>query len=89
MIVLLIHQEYNYGNDMFPLIQFLPISMRNTLLALVIFTSLLCSTWATFGDKAILKEKDMMRKIVFDKKTPDVFYCPMQKPSSMNKIIVT
>lgn len=63
--------------------------MRNTLFALVIFTSLLCSTWATFGDKAILKEKDMMRKIVFDKKTPDVFYCPMQKPSSMNKIIVT
>lgn len=42
-----------------------------------------------FGDKIPLKEKDMMRKsIVFDKKTPDVFYCPMQKPSTMNKLIV-
>lgn len=42
-----------------------------------------------FGDKIPIKEKDMMRKsIVFDKKTPDVFYCPMQKPSSMNKLIV-
>lgn len=42
-----------------------------------------------FGDKIPIKEKDMMRKsIVFDKKTPDVFYCPMQKPSSMKKLIV-
>ncbi|XP_030384570.1 uncharacterized protein LOC115631861 isoform X2 [Scaptodrosophila lebanonensis] len=31
----------------------------------------------------------MMRKsIVFDKRTPDVFYCPMRKPTSMNKLIV-
>ncbi|XP_055386237.1 uncharacterized protein LOC129615142 isoform X2 [Condylostylus longicornis] len=42
-----------------------------------------------YGDKINLKEKDLMRKsIVFDKKTPDVFYCPMQKPSNMNKLIV-
>lgn len=40
-------------------------------------------------DKLKYKEKDMMRKsIVFDKHTPDVFYCPMQKPTSFNKLIV-
>lgn len=33
--------------------------------------------------------KDMMRKsIVFDKNTPDVFYCPIQKPTGMDKLIV-
>ncbi|XP_030754793.1 uncharacterized protein LOC115881457 [Sitophilus oryzae] len=33
--------------------------------------------------------KDMMRKsIVFDKNTPDVFYCPIHKPSGMDKLIV-
>ncbi|XP_044763540.1 uncharacterized protein LOC123320312 [Coccinella septempunctata] len=33
--------------------------------------------------------KDMMRKsIVYDKNTPDVFYCPIQKPSGMDKLIV-
>ncbi|XP_065226459.1 uncharacterized protein LOC135849796 isoform X2 [Planococcus citri] len=32
---------------------------------------------------------DMMRKsIVFDKKTPDVFYCPQQKPKSFDKLYV-
>lgn len=32
---------------------------------------------------------DMMRKsIVFDIKTPKVFYCPQDKPSDMNKMIV-
>ncbi|XP_037912424.1 uncharacterized protein LOC119652391 isoform X2 [Hermetia illucens] len=40
-------------------------------------------------NKIVIKEKDMLRKsIVFDKKTPDVFYCPMQKPSGLNKLIV-
>ncbi|XP_030556400.1 uncharacterized protein LOC115759574 isoform X1 [Drosophila novamexicana] len=63
--------------------------MKSNLLAIFALTTLVCSTRATLGGKAVLKEKDMMRKIVFDKKTPDVFYCPMQKPSSMNKIIVT
>ncbi|KAF5286589.1 hypothetical protein FQA39_LY16272 [Lamprigera yunnana] len=34
-------------------------------------------------------KKDMMRKsIVFDKNTPDVFYCPIHKPSGMDKLIV-
>ncbi|RZC33211.1 uncharacterized protein BDFB_001130 [Asbolus verrucosus] len=33
--------------------------------------------------------KDMMRKsIVFDKNTPDVFYCPIHKPTSFDKMIV-
>jgi hypothetical protein len=32
---------------------------------------------------------DMMRKsIVFDIKTPKVFYCPQEKPSDMDKLIV-
>ncbi|XP_066997044.1 uncharacterized protein [Anabrus simplex] len=32
---------------------------------------------------------DMMRKsIVFDKKTPDVFYCPQHKPTGFDKMIV-
>ena len=35
------------------------------------------------------KEKDLMRKsIVFDKNTPDVFYCATQKPTGMDKLIV-
>lgn len=33
--------------------------------------------------------KDMMRKsIVFDKDTPDVFYCPIHKPTGFDKLIV-
>lgn len=33
--------------------------------------------------------KDMMRKsIVFDKNTPDVFYCPIHKPTGLDKLIV-
>ncbi|XP_068201630.1 uncharacterized protein [Palaemon carinicauda] len=32
---------------------------------------------------------DMMRKsIVFDKATPDVFYCPIDKPTSFEKMYV-
>lgn len=34
-------------------------------------------------------QADMMRKsIVFDPKTPKVFYCPQEKPQGMNKMIV-
>ncbi|CAH0549778.1 unnamed protein product [Brassicogethes aeneus] len=37
----------------------------------------------------IFAAKDMMRKsIVFDKNTPDVFYCPIHKPTGMDKLIV-
>ncbi|XP_058796206.1 uncharacterized protein LOC131667046 [Phymastichus coffea] len=32
---------------------------------------------------------DMLRKsIVFDKNTPDVFYCPVHKPTGFDKMIV-
>uniref|UniRef100_A0A1B6KK86 Uncharacterized protein n=1 Tax=Graphocephala atropunctata TaxID=36148 RepID=A0A1B6KK86_9HEMI len=32
---------------------------------------------------------DMMRKsIIFDKKTPGVFYCPQHKPTGIDKMIV-
>ncbi|KAK6621866.1 hypothetical protein RUM44_001673 [Polyplax serrata] len=35
------------------------------------------------------ESKDMLRKsIVFDKKTPDVFYCPQKKPKGVDKMIV-
>ncbi|XP_050078807.1 uncharacterized protein LOC126565654 isoform X1 [Anopheles maculipalpis] len=34
-------------------------------------------------------EKDLLRKsIVYDKNTPDVFYCPVNKPTGMDKMIV-
>lgn len=40
-------------------------------------------------EKKLSKEKDMMRKsIVFDKNTPDVFYCPTSKPTGFDKLIV-
>ncbi|EEB10823.1 conserved hypothetical protein [Pediculus humanus corporis] len=36
-----------------------------------------------------VESKDMLRKsIVFDKKTPDVFYCPQKKPKGIDKMIV-
>lgn len=45
----------------------------------IIAIALLASTWAG----------DMMRKsIVFNKKTPDVFYCPQRKPTGFDKMIV-
>lgn len=41
---------------------------------------------SVFGE---ILAKDMMRKsIVFDKNTPDVFYCPIQKPTGFDKLIV-
>ncbi|XP_044742454.1 uncharacterized protein LOC123304953 isoform X4 [Chrysoperla carnea] len=37
----------------------------------------------------IVEAGDMMRKsIVFDKNTPDVFYCPIHKPTGFDKLIV-
>lgn len=36
-----------------------------------------------------VRAKDMTRKsIVFDKNTPDVFYCPIQKPTGFEKLMV-
>lgn len=41
------------------------------------------------GKQHKYKEKDMMRKsIVFDKTTPDFFYCPTNKPTGFDKLIV-
>ncbi|KAF7266492.1 uncharacterized protein LOC143193719 isoform X2 [Rhynchophorus ferrugineus] len=52
----------------------------NVLVLVTIFISLLAMAVGI---------KDMMRKsIVFDKNTPDVFYCPIHKPSGMEKLIV-
>uniref|UniRef100_A0A1B6D7F5 Uncharacterized protein n=1 Tax=Clastoptera arizonana TaxID=38151 RepID=A0A1B6D7F5_9HEMI len=37
----------------------------------------------------VVHSKDLMRKsIVFDKKTPGVFYCPQHKPTGFDKMIV-
>ncbi|XP_054275230.1 uncharacterized protein LOC128995364 isoform X2 [Macrosteles quadrilineatus] len=36
-----------------------------------------------------VEAKDMLKKsIVFDKKTPGVFYCPQHKPTGIDKMIV-
>lgn len=52
----------------------------NTLTFLAVFATLLA---------VVMGVKDMMRKsIVFDKNTPDVFYCPIHKPTGMDKLIV-
>lgn len=52
--------------------------MRTLLLATALLWALLASVHA-----------DMMRKsIVFDPKTPKVFYCPQDKPVDMSKMIV-
>lgn len=41
-----------------------------------------------FEKKLSVNEKDLMRKaIVFDKNTPNLFYCSTHKPSA-NKMIV-
>ncbi|XP_011314907.1 uncharacterized protein [Fopius arisanus] len=37
----------------------------------------------------VVKAGDMMRKsIVYDKNTPDLFYCPQHKPTGFEKMIV-
>lgn len=50
-----------------------------TLLLLICF--FVASTFA-------MKDSMIRKSIVFDKNTPDVFYCPIQKPSGMDKLIV-
>lgn len=58
--------------------------MRSLLVLLVVVAVALSSVSAKK-----YKEKDMMRKsIVFDKNTPEVFYCPTQKPTGFDKLIV-
>ncbi|XP_066259490.1 uncharacterized protein [Euwallacea similis] len=52
----------------------------NVLSLAILFASLVGVVWGI---------KDMMRKsIVYDKNTPDVFYCPIHKPTGMDKLIV-
>lgn len=54
----------------------------HTFPVLVVFLLFVAQIFAKEG-------KDMMRKsIVFDKNTPDVFYCPIHKPTGFDKLIV-
>ncbi|XP_019534512.2 uncharacterized protein LOC109405904 isoform X1 [Aedes albopictus] len=65
--------------------------MSKSATVLVLFTvALLVALAGAAKEKHIkYKEKDLMRKsIVYDKNTPDVFYCPMNKPTGMDKMIV-
>lgn len=62
-----------------------------TLIALALISGAMAKDKKNDDKKLIhkTKDKDMMRKsIVFDKKTPDVFYCPSSKPSGFDKLIV-
>ncbi|XP_037822404.1 uncharacterized protein LOC119611026 isoform X1 [Lucilia sericata] len=64
-------------------------AIKKWILSIAILIGITTIIEAKFGDKLSIKEKDLMQKaIVFDKKTPDLFYCPTQKPSAMNKLIV-
>ncbi|XP_066139281.1 uncharacterized protein [Euwallacea fornicatus] len=52
----------------------------NVLSLVILLATLLTVAWGI---------KDMMRKsIVYDKNTPNVFYCPIHKPTGMDKLIV-
>lgn len=58
---------------------------------LALLVALMATQSVMAKDKFALdvKDKDMMRKsIVYDKRTPDVFYCPISKPSGFDKLIV-
>lgn len=58
---------------------FFIVEMRSNIVVLLVLLSLI----------GLGTSKDMMRKsIVFDKNTPDVFYCPIQKPTGFDKLIV-
>ncbi|ODN02307.1 Protein translocase subunit SecA 2 [Orchesella cincta] len=42
-----------------------------------------------FGNLYVEDDEDIIRKsIVYDKNTPDVFYCPQEKPEGMNNMLV-
>lgn len=67
--------------------------MNNYLAAffLTLLLALMYTNSVLAKDKFALnvKDKDMMRKsIVYDKRTPDVFYCPTSKPTGFDKLIV-
>lgn len=66
---------------------------RSSLLVVAVSLIILNSVCADYGkahDKTIkVNGKDMTKKsIVFDKSTPDVFYCIPNKPTGEDKIIV-
>lgn len=64
--------------------------MHKQTIILVCLFALAAVSFAKDKTKSIkIKDKDMLRKsIVYDKKTPDVFYCPTSKPTGMDKLIV-
>lgn len=54
-----------------------------------VITDWLVSLLIALSMLAFVVQADMMRKsIVFDIKTPKVFYCPQHKPKNMEKLIV-
>ncbi|TMW46578.1 hypothetical protein DOY81_008342 [Sarcophaga bullata] len=78
------------NNDMIKL--YLEILLKMTHLKWILLSTALIGvvqmTSASFDKKNNVNEKDLMRKaIVFDKNTPNLFYCSTHKPS-MNKMIV-
>lgn len=58
--------------------------------SLIIILNSVCADKRKAHDKSIkVNGKDMTKKsIVFDKSTPDVFYCIPNKPTGEDKIIV-
>lgn len=63
--------------------------MEKQTLVLVCFLALAGVALAEKTVSIKIKDKDLLRKsIVFDKKTPDVFYCPASKPTGFDKLIV-
>lgn len=64
-------------------------SMLNVVIVLIA-AGVVCAKDGKARDKSIkINGKDMTRKsIVFDKDTPDVFYCIPNKPTGEDKIIV-
>jgi len=57
-----------------------------------VFLVLLASIFFSYSVNeamGIVEDDPMMRKsIIYDKKTPDVFYCPIVKPEAMDEMIV-
>lgn len=56
---------------------------------LIVLSMALIGTVIAKEKSVKVNNKDMLRKsIIFDKNTPDVFYCPTQKPIGFDKMIV-
>ncbi|CAB3377670.1 uncharacterized protein LOC135947221 isoform X2 [Cloeon dipterum] len=64
--------------------------MARLALSLLVITLVAFSSVEANKSTKKVSGKDMMRKsIVFDKATPGVFYCPQQKPTGIDKMIVS